>query len=395
MLVRNVAVLAFLRQQWRLHRAEPGIWPIIDGEDIPSQGHGESGRDERGADPTPIAPIPFAPVDLSQSVNPLHGLTESPKFALTDRFFDQTGAISRSLVSVRAQALIYTLIRNLRPEHVIEIGTYQAGTSEAICRALHANGFGRLHTVDPFATRELMGILAQWPVALREHLRLYAMDSMAFYARFEIWPAQRVPLVFVDGNHDYEYATFDIQCAARIIAAGGFILVDNIAQPGPYLAARDFLAAHPGWTECAMVEYRYDLAAPFDRARCGIPGTELMILRAPQAHVIGDRPVGFPGTVLLGNRAPRAIEVVPSGDLGAGILHAQCIARGFSSGQKPVEAFGSASRAMSAEQGGRRVEIPVKIDLDAAAFEHVRTEIWLSWSGEGPLSLTSTPKILD
>ena len=74
-------------------------------------------------------------------------------------------------------------------------------------------------------------------------------------------------LVFVDGNHDYEFAFFDIACGARTIAPGGFIVVDNIAQPGPFFAARDFLAANPDWRELGTAATDYNRDKAFDRRR--------------------------------------------------------------------------------------------------------------------------------
>ena len=38
-----------------------------------------------------------------------------------------------------------------------------AATSEAICRALYANGAGLLHTVDPYGAEIVPPILRSWP----------------------------------------------------------------------------------------------------------------------------------------------------------------------------------------------------------------------------------------
>lgn len=383
-LPRVLAVVVFLRNEWRILK-ERSLFPsVTEGIDI-------APSDDAGAAPTPLAAVPFPAVDLSRVDNPVRAIIESPDFEPTDRFFSQSRAIARSLVSARSQALIYALIRNLKPAHVVEVGTYEAGTSEAICRALHANGQGTLHAVEPITTHRVIGVLAQWPDELRAHVRLYAMNSAAFYERIGKSPGVRPMLVFVDGNHEYNYAVFDIWSAAGVLAPGGFIVVDNVVQAGPYLAARDFLSAHPWWTECAVSEYLYDQSMPFDRRRCGIRGTDLMILRAPKTLMVTQRPVSFPETLLLSARQMQGIEILPAAELGRGVLHAQCILRGFTSGQKPVEAVGDASQELSTEQAGQRVTIPLAVDLDVGAFEHVRVEIGLSWTGERPLPLLSRP----
>src|SRR5262249_25234062 len=157
----------------------------------------------------PLDDIPYPIVDLSSVTNPVGIMIEAREFALTDQFFNQPAAVSRSLVSVRSQALIFALVRNLRPAHVLEIGTYFSGTSEAICRALHANGFGKLHTTDPFCADIAALIIKQWPAELRERIQSYALGSMAFYMEIARTGDIQPHLVFVDGNHDYEYAAFD------------------------------------------------------------------------------------------------------------------------------------------------------------------------------------------
>jgi predicted O-methyltransferase YrrM len=338
-----------------------------------------------------LSDVPFPLVDITTS-NPIPVILDAPEFELVDRFFCQSPAIERSLVSARSQALIYCLIRNLRPENVFEIGTYRAGTAEAICRGLYANASGTLHTVDPFSEWIIKRTLSQWPPELRRHVRFYALDSMAFFANKLRVPTEQPSFVFVDGNHDYEYAFFDIHSAARVLMPGGFIVIDNIAQPGPFLAARDFLEHNLGWRECGYANSRFDAAKPFDRERCDLPGTELMILRAPSGPVVGTRPIGFPEVVLLG-RTVRGVEVVPAAGASSGILNVQCIARGFSHDKKTVETANVGKVAIDGGVQGKTVKIEFPADLDATDFEHIRAEIWLSWTGAQPLTLSRRPAV--
>ena len=115
---------------------------------------------------------------------------------------------------------------------------------------------------------------------------------MDFYTEMErqgIHPG----VVFVDGNHDYEFALFDIGRAAKYMSHGGFIFVDNIAQPGPFLAARDFLAVNPGWRELGGLTEKSDTSRSFDRARSVIPNTDFIVLQAPTSYVVTNRPTTF------------------------------------------------------------------------------------------------------
>jgi predicted O-methyltransferase YrrM len=353
---------------------------------------GEIVKSRRGAKPEPPAEvdapvdIPYPNIDLAAHSDPLAVILQAPELAAAGAFFAHSPSASRSLVSAVAQALIYSLVRNLRPSHVFEIGTYLAGTAEAICRGLHANGEGILHTTDPFGGDRVPPVLACWPPELREHIRFYCSTSMEFFSTMIAAPDVRPALVFIDGNHDFEYAAFDIACAARLLEPSGFILVDNVSQAGPFWAARDFLAAHTDWTECRVTDNSCDPSKAFDAHRTNIPYTDLMVLRAPANRTAGERPVTF-GELPLHATGFDGIAV-PLGNLeGDGVLHVQCVLRGFPG---HVEKVGATSCRVSARDAGMVLRLPLVMDL-GTGFEVVRLEIWLIWTGARPLPLAGAP----
>ena len=180
-------------------------------------GQGNTSRPRKPQPPVvevlPVTEIPCPVIDLGQLLNPLPDIMQAPEFPATVAFFANNPAASRSLVSPDTQALLFTLIRNLRAKYVVEIGSFRCGTAEAICRALHANGAGRLFTVDPFGAATVPQILSWWPPELQRHVSFIHANSADFYMEMEK-QGHRPELVFVDGNHDYEFALFDIQCAA-------------------------------------------------------------------------------------------------------------------------------------------------------------------------------------
>src|ERR1700722_7445204 len=98
---------------------------------------------------TRLPTIPFPTVDLS-SDNPIAEILNAPEFSETGQAIYKTEASQRGLISAVSSALIYPLVRNAKPQHVVEMGTYNGGTSQVICQALHENGSGTLHTLDPF-----------------------------------------------------------------------------------------------------------------------------------------------------------------------------------------------------------------------------------------------------
>jgi hypothetical protein len=125
---------------------------------------------DKGLDVKPIADIAWPSIDLAQVVDPIVVILSSTEFASTTRFFADNPASGRSLVSAEAQALLYCIVRNLRPDHVFEIGSYKAGTTEALCRAVHANNNGVVHTVDPFRADYITATVKHWPRELFKHV---------------------------------------------------------------------------------------------------------------------------------------------------------------------------------------------------------------------------------
>jgi predicted O-methyltransferase YrrM len=328
--------------------------------------------------------IPFSTIDLS-SDNPIAEILNAPKFSETVATIYETAAAQRGLISAASSALIYTLVRNARPQHVVEIGTYYGGTSEVICQALHENGSGTLHTVAPFEAESVFPIFESWPHELRRHLEFYLMTSMDFYYRMSA-RGIRPGIAFIDGDHAYQAALFDIQSLAKSLARRGFLLVDDVSQPGPYYAAMDFLQRNPDWTQCKARNPEWvDPNKAVDRERASVPETDLEILRAPRGYSIGSRPVSF-------GEMPSATEVKGlriHAESGGGTLHAQCVLRGFLPGAEEVT-----MAALDIAKPGKvnlMFAKPLKIE---GSFVRCTAEPWLVWSGPTPLVLADIPTII-
>jgi hypothetical protein len=339
---------------------------------------------DKGLNVAPITNIAWPSIDLTRRDDPILTILSSAEFQSATRFFADNPAGQRSLVSAQAQALLYAVLRNLRPDHVFEIGSYKAGTTEALCRALHANGHGVVHTVDHFRADYILATIKHWPQELLAHVCVHSMSSMDFYMDMErqgIHPG----VVFVDGNHDYEYALFDIGRAAKYMTHSGFIFVDNIAQPGPFFAALDFITANPGWRELGGVTEKSVISQSFDRARSAIPNTDFIVLGAPSSYVVVNRPATF-GRLRWWTPAVNGVEV-QFGNAAPGLLDVQVVLRGF--GAQPVEAIGQTTVRLEAATG--TVSVPLDIHVEGQ-FIYFNVETWLIWRGDLPLHLKGPPQ---
>lgn len=320
---------------------------------------------------------PYPIVDLSGA--PIQQIMAAAEFEQCAQMLEATGRPQESLMSSYSQALLYCLVRNMRPDLVVEIGTYRAGTAEAICRALSANNAGVLRTVDPFGAQTVPKIVGAWPLRLRDRIRFHPMSSMDFFTELT-GRGQRSDIVLVDGNHDYEFALFDIEAAARIISPGGFVFVDNISQAGPYLAAQDFLSRHAGWIDCAG-SLDGDIAAqPFDPHRAKLRNTDFCVLRAPSHLLLTERPY-CPGQIKWPARRITGLAIEGEGEPGR--LNCQCVVRTFGDSTALQEKPVSLSAAITPGGETRLVfEDPPSVEDSVVS---VTVEPWLSWQGSSPL----------
>ena len=326
--------------------------------------------------------------DNHSRVGSIETLMNSSEFSEALALVEHLPGSGRSLLSPVARALMFALVRAVRPEHAIEIGTFRGGTAEVVATALKANGRGTLHTVGPFDARHFREFYDAWPEPLRSRVTFYECSSMPFFMTAKEKNI-RAGVILVDGNHDYEYALFDICSAARFVTPGGYILVDNVSQAGPYFAVVDFLSINPGWVECASDTARRDSTKAFDRERRGIPHTDLMILRAPSAPSVLARPTTW-GETQWHQNSVRGVKVV-AGPHNAGVLQVQCVLRGFSPAAQP-EAVAEASIRLDGVESEFVAQFATPLTVSAGCDSY-RVEPWLVWDGAVPLKWRELPTV--
>ena len=197
----------------------------------------------------------------------------------------------------------------------------------------------------------------------------------------------RPGVVFVDGNHDYEFALFDIGRAAKYMTPGGFIFVDNVAQPGPFFAARDFLSANAGMARNRRID-RGLQCVPVVRSQA-IRNSRHRFHRVAGSERACCRATGRPsfGRVRWWSPSVKGIELQLDEPAATGLLDVQIILRGF--GSQPVEMIGETSLRL--EDASGNISVPLEINLQGQ-FTYFTVEPWLIWRGDQPLTITVPPK---
>jgi predicted O-methyltransferase YrrM len=287
----------------------------------------------------------------------------------------------RSVMSDHSRATLFTLIRMLRPKVVAEVGTMYAGTTEVMARALWENGEGVVYTTDPLGGDRCPAIIARWPQELRDKTHFRPLNSMDFFHELDRKHVT-LDLVLVDGNHDFEYALFDLQMAARLLRPGGIVVMDNAEQSGPFKAARTFVERNPAWREVGDALASSDPAKPFDAARASVPDTSFIVLQAPDYLPIDAGPHSW-GQISTRASTLEGISIELPPQTTAGTLHYQMILRAFrGNGDIPeTRAIGSPrlDLAGSAATMVHRFPAPLRLDYADAQFTF---EIDLSWEAD-------------
>jgi predicted O-methyltransferase YrrM len=307
---------------------------------------------------------------------------------------------SRSLMSSPSRALLYVLVRAMKPAEVVEIGTFFAGTTEVLARALWENGAGLVHTVDPFGGDRCPPIIKQWPVPLQHFVRYYAMNSMEFFNQSE-HAGRKFDIVFIDGNHDFEFALFDLQMASRMIRTGGVIVMDNAEQSGPFWATLQFLSQNPGWTELGDAVEKFERSEPFATPRASVADTSFLVLQAPSSYALGEVPHSWGQRPIEVDRIERILFRAGPGKY-RGTLNYHVILRIIQAKARSIDEYKRVGRVTLDMEASSptRIEHPLAEPLAPCLRDHdgeyVHTvEIELAWDGDPRyLNIISQPEAL-
>ncbi len=142
-------------------------------------------------------------------------------------------------------ALIYVLIRHVRPEVVVETGVGPGGTTAFILLALHHNGRGKLYSIDlpgndavvyPEMHKEFNihipeGFAPGWlvPAWLRDRWELTLGDSREHLPAV-LGRVGRVDAFMHDSLHTDEHVTMEFETTLPCMKPGGLLLCDDVKE---------------------------------------------------------------------------------------------------------------------------------------------------------------------
>ncbi len=176
----------------------------------------------------------------------------------------------------------------------LEIGTYFAGTTRVLAEAACYIG-AVVVTIDASGDRApiVEKIVATWPEELRDLTTFVPHLSSMFFEMFERTRSFKFEVLFVDRDHSYRGALFDLINCANYAQPNAVIVVDDYDLPPVFSAAQDFLALNPEWRELSGAYDQAISSDPFTGMRPSVDGLPFLVLIGPSAASVGVRPTNF------------------------------------------------------------------------------------------------------
>jgi predicted O-methyltransferase YrrM len=154
-------------------------------------------------------------------------------------FLFSSTVLAHGIASLRLDeaAYLFRLVREAQPATVVEIGRFRGGSTFLIAAALGPDGV--VHSYDLDARqgrrgdeldRELADALARY--GLSDRVRLHVEDS-----RTAAPPAEKVELVFVDGDHSEEGVRADVGRWGALLRPGGHLILHDAADAPDFVAS--------------------------------------------------------------------------------------------------------------------------------------------------------------
>lgn len=131
--------------------------------------------------------------------------------------------------------VLYGLIRALRPEIVVEVGTYRGYAAAYMGKAIQENNVGRLYCIDDFSLNDHVSKYGEPSVHWSDNLKKCGVRDWVTLLRGKsdevLWP-KRVDFAYLDGWHSYAMAKHDF-CAAAALGAKVIVMDDTETCVGP------------------------------------------------------------------------------------------------------------------------------------------------------------------
>lgn len=168
------------------------------------------------------------------------------------RIWEQTKWMGYPVLKTPADLWIYQeILFEVKPDLVIETGTFASGTTLFIAQMMDLIGKGRIVSID----------IQELSVRARHDRITYITGSSADPMVARAVAAHAVPgescVVILDSDHSQAHVAQELNLLAPLVSVGGYLIVEDSNVnghpvypsfgPGPYEAIAEFLKTHPSF----------------------------------------------------------------------------------------------------------------------------------------------------
>lgn len=162
-------------------------------------------------------------------------------------------------VEYEVGGLLYAVVRALKPEIVVETGTFKGFSTLMIAQALKENKAGHVHTID-IEDRGVHDRLRKFGLENLATVHIASStDKIQELAKVLKW----VDFLWLDSDHSEEYVKAEVHAAYPLLKSGTYIAFhDTISDFRENVAIQAIRREHPEW------EYiRFSSSRGFDMMR--------------------------------------------------------------------------------------------------------------------------------
>jgi predicted O-methyltransferase YrrM len=124
--------------------------------------------------------------------------------------------------------VLQAFILSMRPKTVLEIGAHIGSASIVMGAALKANRYGTLYCLEPQAHYFAHLNAFVQKAGLSEIVKPLQLFSTSPELKEVI--GEKIDMIYLDGDHSYSAATFDLELCDRLLSDNGLIFLDDVGS---------------------------------------------------------------------------------------------------------------------------------------------------------------------
>jgi predicted O-methyltransferase YrrM len=140
------------------------------------------------------------------------------------------------ILSKKEQKLLHELAQRSRG-NIVEIGSWKGLST--VCLALGLEKGYKVYAIDPHkgsALHKMKGNKNSYKEFMNNIIKLNVQDLvipmvMTSKKAFESWDKGEIDLLWIDGNHEYEYVKYDVENWTKLLNENGILAMHDFASP--------------------------------------------------------------------------------------------------------------------------------------------------------------------